>query len=114
MFASIEWRRGLRLGAMLLTLTLAAACDDDDPVEPADPAEAVESMRLTVGASTYNVTGNGVITPSPISVPLGTIAVQAEFLDADGQVVDGLTDEPFEFRAEPANTSILTFDRTGA
>ena len=106
-------RRGLRLSTLLVTLASATACDDDDPVEPDDEPK-VAAMRLTVGDETYNVAGNGVVTPSPVTILLGSTAISAAFLREDGQVEDRVTSEEFEFQVVPQNQQVLTFTRTGA
>jgi hypothetical protein len=108
-------RRGVQLGAMFVALTFAAACDDDDPTgdDGDDHAEEVASIRLTVGDQTYTIDESGV-EPSPITVPVASVPVEADFLDDEGQPVDGLTDDEFELGLEVGDPSLLTYVPTDA
>jgi hypothetical protein len=92
--------RALRAAAVLSTLALAAACDDDDELTGEDEPE-IESVRLIVTPpggtpTTYTVRVNGGASPSPIQLRVGTSAVTAQALDAAGATID-LANE-FELR----------------
>ncbi len=93
---------------------MLAACDDDSTDEDDDPAEAIATIQLTVGASTVtlNTSGTVIAGPSPIVIPTGTHNVTAAFLDDVGASVNADLGE-FELRLTPANASLLTFSRTG-
>lgn len=89
-------RRAARGAALVLAAVAAGACDDDVTGEDDEPE--IQSVRLTVtppngAAATYSVT-----TTSNTAIPLrvGTSAVTAVALDANGQAIT--FDEPFQFR----------------
>lgn len=82
--------RAFAFAPLLAAAVLMTACDDD-PVEPADPADAVEVMQLTVGDQTFDL-GSG--ETENITIPAGEpVEVSAVFLDADDNEVGGLEDE---------------------
>lgn len=94
---------------LLAAVALVTACDDD-PVEPEDPAEDVESVSLTVGSETFEIAAND---HTDVTIPLGeTTDVSAVFLDANGDGVGGLEGE-FELNIVPASDEevIATFER---
>lgn len=108
MFAKFALRRSTFLAIALLA---AAACDDDDPIEPDDEPE-VAAVRLTVGTST--VTVNSTTSPT-LNVASGTNSVTAEWLRADGSVEALVTDADFELRiAQATGTGTLTWAATNA
>ena len=109
MFFDIRFRSFLPYFAMF-TLLAVAACDDD-PVEPEDPADAVVTMRLTVGTQAINIT-DGNVTGGPINLSVGNMAITATFLDDAGAQVTGLDD--FELRVTSDNATVASFNRTGA
>jgi hypothetical protein len=112
----MRWTRALAFVPLLAAIATLAACDDnptDDDDDGDDPAEAIATMRITIGAITIFMTPEGTIPSGPTSFTVGggVHIVSAAFLDANGQVVTGLGD--FEFRLTPTNTSLVTFARTG-
>ena len=104
--------RTLRVATATLALTLgAAACGDDDG-GPEEPEPQVQTMRLTVGSTTYDFTTSS--TPT-ISLRANTATtVSAQFLLANGQPEPLVTADVFELRIMPTAASDLTFTRTGA
>lgn len=87
---SFRTHRALVFAPLVAAAALITACDDD-PVEPPDPADTVEVMRLTVGDETFNL---GAGETENVTLPLGEpIEVSAVFLDGDGDEVGGLEDE---------------------
>lgn len=101
-------KRAFAFAPLLAAVALVTACDDD-PIEPEDPAEDVESVRLTVGGETVEI-GSGDHTD--ITIPLGeTTDVSAVFLDADGNEVGGLGGD-FELNIQlEEGAEIATFER---
>jgi hypothetical protein len=107
-------RCGIQFSAMFVAFTFVAACDDDDPTGDVDDhAVEVAAILLTVGDQTYTINESGV-DPSPISVPIVSVPVEAEFLDDQGQPVDELTDDEFELGLEVGDPLLLTYAPTGA
>ena len=105
--------RALRTAALLSTLALAAACDDDDELTGDDEPE-IESVRLVVtpsggAATTYTVTANGA-TPSPVQLRVGTATIVATPLDAGGRTIDEASE--FELRMSGLPTGV-TFEQSG-
>lgn len=106
-------QRPLRTALLVPALVLAAACSDDDPVGPTDPAEAVEQVRLVVTPTggqptTYTYGPNS--TNRQIMVTPGTAyTVQATWLDSGGNAVTGLEDE---FVLEIVPPAGVTFNRS--
>lgn len=103
--------RTARTAALLSTLVLAAACDDDH----ADHEPDIESVRLVIAspggaADTYTVTANGA-TPSPVRLRVGTSTITAVPLEADGHTIDEAGD--FELRMEGLPAGV-TFTRSGS
>lgn len=116
-------RRAPRLLLAALAVAALGACNDpvsaDDDGDDHGHADEVASMRLAVtpagGATTiYALSTNGVLTPSPLRLPVGAATVAVDFLDEGGAVItDELHDDEYEFRftALPAG---VTFARSGA
>ncbi len=105
--------RTLRTAALLSTLALAAACDDDDELTGDDEPE-IESVRLVVTpsggtATTYTVTANGA-TPSPVQLRVGTATIAATPLDASGQTIDEASEFELRMSGLPAG---VTFTQSG-
>jgi hypothetical protein len=105
--------RTLRTAALLSTLALAAACDDDDDLTGDDEPE-IESVRLVITpsggtATTYTVTANGA-TPSPVQLRVGAATIVATPLDAGGRAVDEASE--FELRMGGLPTGV-TFTQSG-
>ena len=50
-----RWIRALALAQLFATVAMQAACDDDPTDEDDDPAEAIATIQLTVGASTVTL-----------------------------------------------------------
>lgn len=100
-------KRAFAFAPFLAAVALITACDDD-PVAPPDPGEAVEAIRLTVGSETIDLPETDAVT-----IPLGATNVSAAFLDADGNVVEGL--DEFELRIDTEDAEdVVTFDRSGS
>ena len=110
--------------ALLAALAAAALGACNDPVgagldEEHGHVEEVESLRLTVtpaggAAVVYALTTNGVLTPSPLRLPVGAATVTVDFLDGAGAVVTSeVHDDEYEiqFLAPPSG---VTFARSGA
>jgi hypothetical protein len=117
MIASSRFARPLWALGLAAVASLAVACSDN-PAEPDDPADAVASIRLTVGAggtgNVYNVSSNGAVTPTPVRIPVGQTAITADFLDAGGAVITSrLNTTEFEMRMTEFTGTALTFTRTG-
>ena len=117
MFSTLMPRRAARALAAA-ALALAAACNDSTAPEE-DHADDITALRIAVtpsggAATTYTLTDAGVLSPSPMVLPVGTAAVTVNFLDADGAVITSeISTEEFEIRFESLPTGV-TFARTGA
>ncbi|MGE0160321.1 MAG: hypothetical protein AB7T31_12995 [Gemmatimonadales bacterium] len=107
-FKQVRFARIVLLaGGMVL-----AGCNDDPVVE--DEPE-VATMRLTIGSQVVDVDDTGAVTGGPIALTTGVNpTVTAQWLKADGSAETLVTSGVFELRAEPANTAVVTFTRTGA
>ena len=111
MLSSTIVRRGVQLTAVLVSLSLATACDDDDPFVPDDEPD-VRSVVVTVtGGSVVTFTG---ATPSGnLTVGNGSV-ITVQFRGANDQL-DPIAHSSgdFELRVEiPTNTVGLTFTRS--
>lgn len=100
--------RLLRYALVGLMVTGVTACDDD----PADVEEEpeVQTIRLVVGSQTINF-----IASQPAAfIARGAHNVSVSFLRANGSVDPVVNATDFEVQITAANTSIVTFTRTGA
>ena len=106
-------RRILSLAALALAV---AGCNDVTAADAHGHAEEIVAMRLTVadaaGTTSHHLTDGGVLTPSPLRLPVGTATIGVEFLDEDGAVVDDLHADDYEIRFA-GGPSGLAFARTG-
>ena len=102
-----EMKLARRFLGMVLMAGAIAACDDD-PVGPEEPE--IDAVRLTLGAQTVTITSLN--TTGTVTIPVGTTAISAVFLDADGDVLH--LGSEFELRVTPAASGAVTFTRTGA
>jgi len=87
----------------LVALALAAVgCNDITAVDEHGHADEIVAMRLTVetadGTTSHHLTDGGVLTPSPLRLPVGTATIAVEFLDEAGAVVDDIHDDEYEIR----------------
>jgi len=98
--------------ALIAALPFGFACSDD-PVDEGDPAEAVVTMRLTVGTQTLTINESGTVTGGPLVLPRGNTVVTAVFLDDANAVVGGL-DTEFRLEVRSDNANVATFTRTSA
>ena len=113
LFRRLPTLRTLRTAALLSTLALAAACDDDDELTGDDEPE-IESVRLVITpsggtATTYTVTANGA-TPSPVQLRVGTAAIVATPLDAGGRAIADASEFELRMSGLPAG---VTFTQSG-
>jgi hypothetical protein len=98
---------------LALTLGLVVASCGSDPVDE-EPEPEVATMRLTIGSQTYDVDDSGNLTGGPITIPVGSTSVSAQFLRADDTPEPLVTSDVFELRIEPADAAIADFTRGGA
>lgn len=99
----------------LLTLTLGlvvASCGDDPVAEEGEPE--VATMRLTVGSQTINVADDGTVTGGPITIPVGSTAISAQFLLASGQPEPLVKPDVFQLTVSSDNAGVASFTRGGA
>lgn len=115
MHSMLMLRRRARVTAVLSLMALtAAACGDDDPVEPGDEADTA-TIRLQIGTQTVNIaTSNGAVTGGPVTIPASTATpISATFLRSDGSPDPAVQVATFRLDVTPS-TSNITFARTGA
>ena len=113
MFASPLFRHSTRLAIAILATAAFTACSDDDPVEPEDEPE-VQTLTLTVGASTITIDKTTGAASGQLTVPAGTSTVTAVWKKADGSVESLITSAEFDLRIVPTNSANLSWTPTGA
>jgi hypothetical protein len=113
MFASSWTRRPLHLLVALLTLTAVAACSDDDPVAPEEEPE-IQTVTLTVGASTVTIDKTTGAASGQLVVPAGTSTVVAVWKKADGSIESIVTSDEFDLKFAPTNPANLSWTASGA
>ena len=110
-------RRALRLLASAAVLAGLVACNDVAAPDEGDHADEIVAMRLTVagtaGSATYRLTDGGVLTPSPLRLPVGVASVTVDFLDEQDAVLDDVPASEYEIQFANLPTG-LAFARTGA
>lgn len=105
-----------RTARTLLTLMLGltvASCGSDPMAEEEDEPE-VATMRLTVGSQSIDVADDGTVTGGPISIPVGSTTVSAQFLLANGQPEPLVTADVFQLNVDSDDASVASFSRGGA
>lgn len=95
------------LWVLPLALALGVTACNDDPTEPEEPE--IGTMRLTVGTQTLTYTEGG--GPTTLMISGASTPVSATFLDSGGAALT-LDGTEFEIQLIPANTGVLTFNRT--
>lgn len=112
-------RRVLRLAAFVPMVALAAACGDDDPVEPElEPTftRMVLTFTPTGGtASSIEITRASAAVSGPLTIPAAGGTLVATFLNADGStdaVIAGNQDD-YETRILTPAQPLATFTRIG-
>jgi hypothetical protein len=103
-------RRVIGMMAAALALSLGACKDDATGIEEDEPE--VESMRLTIAGQTVTIAANGAVTGAPVTLPVGTHAISAQFLDTAGQPVDGVDAVEFQLNVTIPSGSPVTFTRS--
>jgi hypothetical protein len=103
--------------AMAGGLAFVAGCNDDDPAGPHEHAEAHE-VRLTIGAGAgaqvVTISENGTIGGGPITIAIGAVAISAEIIDEDDDVINGELDPAdFEIDFATGNAATVTVTETG-
>jgi hypothetical protein len=112
MQSGLRWKPARRL-ALVFALSLFAGACDDDPVEPEVEPE-IQSVRVTVGASSITINKTTGTPSGELSVPLGTSTVVVAWLKADGSNETIVTSDEFEAVIEAVSGSNLTFSPSGA
>jgi len=92
---------------------MASCTDDEEPIGSSDPADAVVTIRLTIGQETVDVTASGA-SRSSVDLPRGAITLAATFLNANGTAVTLPSSTTYALDVVSSNTGRLTFTRTGA
>jgi hypothetical protein len=114
-FFATPVHRRVRTTALLAALVLgAAACSDDDPTEPHDEPE-VQTLTLTVGTGTpVTINKTTGAASGNLVVPAGTSTITAQWLRADGSNETLVTDDEFDLRIVPSNTTDVSYVPSGA
>jgi hypothetical protein len=107
---SIRKYSHLAFAALLAT---AAACSDDDPVAPEEEPE-VQTMTLTVGASTVTINATTGIPSGDLVVAAGANTVTATWKKADGTDETLVTSAEFDLRIVPTDNTKFSWTPTGA
>lgn len=105
--------RRIRTTAVLSALVFGAAACSDDPTEPDDEPD-VQTVTLTVGASTVTINKTTGAPSGNLVVPAGTSTVTAQWLRPNGSNETLITDAEFDLRIVPSNTTEVTYAPTGA
>ncbi len=83
--------------AVLALALFGAACSDSTGTKEEEPE--IATMRLTIGASTVNVSSTGAVTGGPLVIPRGTTStITASFLRADGSADPLVTSAKFRLQ----------------
>ena len=99
------------VAALMLLPVMAACSEDNGPIDNADPGDDVAMIRLTIGQATVDVTAGGA--SRGVDVPRGATAIDAAFLNANGNPVTFPASSTFAIEVTSSNTGRLTFTRTG-
>jgi hypothetical protein len=99
--------------ALAIFATSAVACSDDDPVEPEDEPE-VQTLTLSVGASTITINKTTGAPSGDLVVPAGASTVTAVWKRVDGSVESLITTAEFELRIVPTTSANLSWVPSGA
>jgi hypothetical protein len=104
--AALLWKtRQLATAAMMvIAIASLSACSDDDPAEPEDEPE-IQTVTLTVGASTITIDKTTGAASGQLVVPAGTSTVTASWKRADGSAEPLVTSAEFELRIVPSNSA---------
>lgn len=109
--------RTVRMLSGLVALATAVGCNDSTGPDD-DHAEEVAEIRLTVTpaagtATTYTIRTTG-MTPTPMQLRVGTVAVTAQVFDEDGENVTAELGNEYEVRLTPATGSSIGYSFTNA
>jgi hypothetical protein len=99
--------------AFAALLATSVACDDDDTVEP-ENEPAVQSMTLTVGASTVTINKTTGIPSGDLIVAAGANTVTATWKKVDGSDETLITSADFDLRIVPTDNTKFTWAPNGA
>lgn len=107
-----DWKTA-RLLTLVLPLALAASACGSDPVEPDDEiGDRIGLMTVVVGSQTITFNG-AAVTGAPITLSAGSSQqASVTVTDLDGKPLTLSSD--FELRIIPENTTIASFQSTGA
>lgn len=105
-------RKWMRIAALMILPAIAACSDDSDPIDNDDPADAITTIRLVIGSQSVDITESGA--SRAVDVPRGNTAVDATFLNANGNTVILPSNTTYAIQVVSQNTQRLTFARTGA
>jgi hypothetical protein len=114
MFASTWTRRPLHVLVAALTLSAVAACSDDDPVAPPEEEPEIQTVTLTVGASSITIDKTTGAASGQLVVPAGPSTVTAVWKKADGSIESIVTSDEFDLKFAPTNPANLTWTAAGA
>lgn len=108
---TVPFHRFLTAGLALAVATTGAACSSS--TEPEVEPDAV-TMRIIAGDQTVDVrVSDGQVTGGPITIGVGSTAIEVQFLLDNGQPDPVVTAAQFRADVEPTNEAVVTFARTG-
>ena len=110
MFASPLTRRTAFLALAVLVTATFAACDDD----PAEEEPEVQTLTLSVGASTVTINRTTGAASGPLVVPAGTSTITAVWRRADGSIETLVTSDEFDLKIAPTTSANLSWTANGA
>jgi hypothetical protein len=97
--------------AVLALIPLAAACEEDgDGGTDVDPGEDVETIRLTMGSQSVDISRGGVVSGT-LEIPRGATQLSASFLRANGTSIALPSTGTFQINVTSTNTSRATVAR---
>jgi hypothetical protein len=97
--------------AVLALIPLTAACDEDDGGgTDVDVGEDVETIRLTMGQQSVDISRGGAVSGT-LTIPRGATQLTASFLRANGTTIALPSTSTFQINVTPTNTARATVAR---
>ena len=111
MFRISRKQRYLPFAAALLVATVIAC--DDDPTDIEEHEPDVDSVQLVIGGTTVTISGTGVVTGGPVTIPVGNTSIVATFLNADGDPDPIAMSDEFRLEIVSDDEDVVSFTSTG-
>lgn len=101
----------MRVAALAL-VPMMAACNEDETGPDADPGEEVQTIRLTLGTQTVDVSRTGSVAGT-FAIPRGQSTVTVSFLRENGTPLTLPATGGFQINLTPSNAARVTVTRVG-